>query len=80
MPDHRLAFDMAWPPPPRTRTRLRGLLKSTLIGGLPHWAPEAAVSGKEFARALKVLDTQDIGRSVEAFTGLGYEVTVRAVH
>lgn len=78
LPRHRLSFEAEWRPEVPHRRRAMTALRRALLGGQPDWAPEQAIDPDAFSNALKILDTQDVGRAVHAFTDLGYDVTVRA--
>ncbi|ACL42049.1 hypothetical protein Achl_4098 (plasmid) [Pseudarthrobacter chlorophenolicus A6] len=73
-------IDLTWPPPPRkTRPDLKGGLLRLLHGSPSPHSPQHNVDPAAFDEAVKVLDKQDIELAIEAFTGLGYEVTVRTL-
>lgn len=73
-------IELNWPTPTtRPSISLKGRLIRLLHGGPRHDSPEQCVSPEDFASAVEVLGLQDIELAISAFTGLGYEVTVRTL-
>lgn len=73
-------IELNWPPPPRNpRAGLKGTMLRLLHGGPRPGSPELCVDAGDFGAAVKALEHQDIDLAVSAFTGLGYEVTVRSL-
>lgn len=73
-------IELNWPPPTRnTRDGLKGAMLRLLHGGPHPGSPEACVDPVDFGAAVKDLEHQDIELAVSTFTGLGYDVTVRAL-
>lgn len=71
LPKYNLAFEAHWPRPARTcGSLIRGLFTDAPAGRSPD--PDA------LARAVSLLEAQDIHAATMAFTELGYEVTLQA--
>lgn len=73
-------IELSWPlPPGRLSTGLtRGVL--SLLRGRPNpGSPAACVDPEAFRAAVQVLEDQDLEQAIAAFTGLGYQVTVRTL-
>ncbi len=72
-------MELSWRPPPTPgRDRLKGRLHHLLFGGAMPLSPEAEVDTEAFNDAFDLLEEQNVGAATEAFSQLGYEVTVRA--
>lgn len=73
-------IELAWPAPPRRlNVSLKGRVLRLLHGGPRTGSPDECVDPNDFESAVKVLDQQDVELAITAFTGLGYEVTVRTL-
>jgi hypothetical protein len=73
-------IDLDWPPPPKTpQISLKGRILRLLYGGPRPGTPELCVDPDDFGAAVKDLEKQDLELAINAFTGLGYEVTVRTL-
>jgi hypothetical protein len=73
-------IELNWPPPPKNpRVSLKGTVLRMLHGRPRPGSPEMSVDPEEFGAAVKTLEKQDIEQAVSAFTGLGYEFTVRTL-
>lgn len=73
-------IELNWPAPPKKPgISLKGRLMRLLHGGPPHDSPEQCITPEDFESAVKVLNRQDVELAITAFTGLGYEVTVRTL-
>lgn len=75
-------IELNWPPPPpppNSRASLKGSMLRLLHGGPQPASPATRVDPDDFGAALEVLKQQDLELAISAFTGLGYEVTVRAL-
>lgn len=76
-------IELVWPPPPpppkTLKVSLKGRVMRLLHGGPAPGSPELCVDPDEFGAAVKTLDRQNVELAITAFTGLGYEVTVRTL-
>jgi hypothetical protein len=72
-------IDLDWPPPTTRNTSLRGRALRLLHGGPRPGSPELCVDPEDFRAAVRTLEKQDLELAISAFTGLGYEVTVRTL-
>ncbi len=78
--ERQRVIELDWPPPPRTpRRSLRGRMLRLLHGGPDPHSPEQCIDPNDFGAAVKTLEKQDIELAINAFTSLGYEVTVRTL-
>lgn len=77
--DRERVIELNWPPQPQThRMSLKGRVVRLLRSGPHPGPPEVNVDPEAFGAAVKVLERQDVELAINAFTSLGYEVTVRA--
>lgn len=73
-------IDLSWPPTPRKpKISLKGRIMRLLLDRPCPDSPEQCIDPHEFEAAVKTLNKQDVEMAIEAFTGLGYEVTVRTL-
>lgn len=73
-------IELAWPLPPKGLSLgMKGKLLRLLHGGPHPGSPEVCVDPEAFSAAEEVLEDQDVELAISAFTGLGYEVTVRTL-
>lgn len=73
-------IELAWPrPSKKLNVSLKGRILRLLHGGPQPGSPEQCVDPEVFEAAVEVLDQQDIELAISAFTGLGYQVTVRTL-
>lgn len=78
--ERQRVIELTWPPPPRRLDAgLKGGLLRLLHGGPRPGSPELCVDPEAFSAAVEVLEDQDVELAISAFTGLGYEVTVRTL-
>lgn len=73
-------IELAWPLPRRGAKNSLGVRFLRLLHGGPDaGSPEMCVDPVDFQAAVQVLELQDVELAISAFTGLGYEVTVRTL-
>lgn len=75
LPQHGTVIELDWTPPRRTGIPANSRVFHRRLGSAH--PPEFGVDRGRFKEALGAIDQQDVGRAVEAFTWLGYHVTVR---
>ncbi|MFB9714344.1 hypothetical protein [Arthrobacter methylotrophus] len=73
-------IELTWPRPPKQPKATRKGRKLRLLHCRPDpGSPESCVNPEDFSAAVKILDQQDVELAISAFTGLGYEVTIRTL-
>lgn len=78
LPARDQCVHLRWSPPHRSlQDRLRSTFRQLMIGGPDPANPADQVDGHEFDKAFALLERDDVAGAEDAFSALGYEVTVR---